>query len=66
MARNIEIKARIDSLDALAAKAATIATEGPIEIAQDDTFFRGGRFSNSRWCWPTARPPRPASPRRMR
>ena len=40
MARNIEIKARIDSLDALAAKAAAIATEGPIEIAQDDTFFR--------------------------
>ena len=40
MARNIEIKARIESVDALAPKAAAIATEGPIEIVQDDTFFR--------------------------
>jgi predicted adenylyl cyclase CyaB len=40
MSRNIEIKARIDSIAALAVKAATIATAGPIEIAQDDTFFR--------------------------
>lgn len=39
MARNIEIKARIASVQALAAKAAPIADEGPIEIVQDDTFF---------------------------
>ena len=42
MARNIEIKARIASVEALAAKAATIATEGPVGIVQDDTFFRCG------------------------
>ena len=40
MSRNIEIKARILSVHALALKAAGIATEGPVEIAQDDTFFR--------------------------
>ena len=40
MPRNIEIKARIDSVAALAARAAAIATQGPVEIAQDDTFFR--------------------------
>jgi predicted adenylyl cyclase CyaB len=40
MPRNIEIKARIGSLDAVARKAAAVATQGPIEIAQDDTFFR--------------------------
>lgn len=40
MARNIEIKARIHSVESLAPKAAAIATEGPIEIAQDDTFFQ--------------------------
>jgi len=40
MPRNIEIKARIDSVEALAPKAAAAATEDPIEIAQDDTFFR--------------------------
>ncbi len=39
MPRNIEIKACIESVNALALKAAAIATEGPIEIAQDDTFF---------------------------
>ena len=39
MARNIEIKARIQSIDAMAAKVAAIADQGPIEIAQDDTFF---------------------------
>lgn len=37
---NIEIKARIESVDALATKVAALATEGPIEISQDDTFFR--------------------------
>lgn len=40
MARNIEIKARIDSVESLAPKAAAVASEGPVEIAQDDTFFR--------------------------
>jgi predicted adenylyl cyclase CyaB len=40
MARNIEIKARIESVDSVAPKAAAIAKAGPIEIAQDDTFFR--------------------------
>ncbi|WPG37807.1 class IV adenylate cyclase [Variovorax sp. EBFNA2] len=40
MARNVEIKARIDSVDRIAAIAATLADQGPTEIAQDDTFFR--------------------------
>jgi hypothetical protein len=40
MARNIEIKARIKSVNALSLKAAALATEEPFEIAQDDTFFR--------------------------
>ena len=40
MARNIEIKARIESVGALAPIAAALATRGPLEIAQDDTFFR--------------------------
>ena len=39
MPRNIEIKAHIASVEALAAKAAAIADQGPIEIIQDDTFF---------------------------
>src|SRR6185369_2104052 len=39
MPRNIEIKARIASVDALMPKAAAIADHGPIEITQDDTFF---------------------------
>jgi adenylate cyclase class IV len=42
MPRNIEIKARIESVAELAGKAAALATEGPTEIAQDDTFFRCG------------------------
>ncbi len=40
MARNIEIKARVDDLDALAARTAAIADAGPTAIPQDDTFFR--------------------------
>ena len=40
MSRNIEIKARIESVESIAPKAAAIATAGPTEIAQDDTFFR--------------------------
>lgn len=40
MARNIEIKARIKSVEALTPKVAAIADKGPIEITQDDMFFR--------------------------
>lgn len=39
MARNIEIKARIESVEAIIPKAAALADKGPIEILQDDTFF---------------------------
>ena len=39
MARNVEIKARIKSIDAVFPKAAAIADSGPVEIPQDDTFF---------------------------
>jgi len=39
MARNIEIKARIESVEVILPLAAVIADEGPIEIFQDDTFF---------------------------
>jgi len=54
MARNIEIKARVADPAALRKRAAALADQGPIEIAQDDTFFKcpAGRlklraFSNS-------------------
>jgi predicted adenylyl cyclase CyaB len=40
MARNIEIKARVADMDALAARAAAIADGAPVQIPQDDTFFR--------------------------
>jgi predicted adenylyl cyclase CyaB len=39
MARNVEIKARIESVEALTPRAAALADQGPIEIVQDDTFF---------------------------
>ena len=39
MPRNIEIKARIDSVDTLASALAAFAGQGPIRIDQDDTFF---------------------------
>jgi predicted adenylyl cyclase CyaB len=39
MARNIEIKAHVDDMVALTARAAAIADTGPVEIVQDDTFF---------------------------
>lgn len=39
MPRNIEIKARIESIETLVPIAAAIANEGPSEILQDDTFF---------------------------
>ena len=40
MARNVEIKARVRDRDALVRRARALATEGPVEISQDDTFFR--------------------------
>ena len=39
MARNVEIKARIESVQALTPLAAALADQGPREIVQDDTFF---------------------------
>ncbi len=39
MARNIEIKARVADPVALRERAAALAAAGPVEIAQDDTFF---------------------------
>ena len=42
MPRNIEIKARIDSVESLLGKVAAIADHGPVEIDQDDTFFACG------------------------
>jgi adenylate cyclase class IV len=46
MPRNVEVKARIESVNALKPAAARIADDGPVEIAQDDTFFqcRSGRL----------------------
>jgi predicted adenylyl cyclase CyaB len=46
MPRNIEIKARIDSVEGVALIAAKLADSGPIEIAQDDTFFRCGNSAD--------------------
>jgi predicted adenylyl cyclase CyaB len=40
MARNVEIKARIAGVEAISARVARIATQGPVELSQDDTFFR--------------------------
>jgi predicted adenylyl cyclase CyaB len=37
--RNVEIKARIENVAALTPRVAALASEGPLEIAQDDTFF---------------------------
>lgn len=39
MARNVEIKARVADLAAVENRARAIATSGPQDIAQDDTFF---------------------------
>lgn len=46
LSRNIEIKARLESVDAITNKVAALASEGPVEIAQDDTFFhcKNGRL----------------------
>jgi adenylate cyclase class IV len=38
-ARNVEIKARIASVEALSPKVVALADQGPIELEQDDTFF---------------------------
>lgn len=40
MARNIEIKAYIDSIAAVLPSALAVATAAPVEIQQDDTFFQ--------------------------
>ena len=40
MARNVEIKARVADLAALEERVARIATAGPTDIRQEDTFFR--------------------------
>ena len=40
MARNVEIKARVSNVEAVHQKAAAVADKGPVEITQDDTFFR--------------------------
>lgn len=42
MARNIEIKAKVEDMSALERKVAALATSGPQRIPQDDTFFRCG------------------------
>ncbi len=42
MARNIEIKARIEDADEFTARVEELADEGPFEMEQDDTFFRCG------------------------
>jgi adenylate cyclase class IV len=39
MARNIEIKARLGHISELLPRAAALADQGPVPIAQDDTFF---------------------------
>jgi adenylate cyclase len=39
MPRNIEIKARIASVEELMPRAAALADQGPVEIAQDDRFY---------------------------
>ncbi|SSW61836.1 class IV adenylate cyclase [Achromobacter agilis] len=39
MARNVEIKARVDSLEAIEPLAAALSGQEPVPIAQDDTFF---------------------------
>jgi predicted adenylyl cyclase CyaB len=46
MPRNIEIKARISSVDALLPKVRLVAEQGPWEIRQDDRYFAcaGGRL----------------------
>jgi predicted adenylyl cyclase CyaB len=42
-ARNVEIKARIESVEAMTPRVVALADRGPIEIEQDDTFFACAR-----------------------
>jgi predicted adenylyl cyclase CyaB len=37
--RNVEVKARVIDLAEVEARARRVATDGPVDIAQDDTFF---------------------------
>ena len=39
MSRNVEIKARITSVEALLPRAKAVADQGPFDIRQDDTYF---------------------------
>lgn len=39
MPRNVEIKARVADLDAIETRVRPLATSGPFELTQDDTFF---------------------------
>ena len=39
MSRNVEIKARITSIEALLPRVKAVADQGPFEIHQDDTYF---------------------------
>jgi len=39
LARNVEIKARIENLSALLERATAVSDSDPVEISQDDTFF---------------------------
>jgi len=39
MYRNVEIKARISSVEALLPRVKTVADQGPFDIRQDDTYF---------------------------
>ncbi len=43
MNRNVEIKAKVESLDAIEAWARELADEGPVVLEQEDTFFHGPR-----------------------
>ncbi|WKB51338.1 class IV adenylate cyclase [Eleftheria terrae] len=40
MARNVEIKARVADLAALEQRVRPLADQGPVQLQQDDTFFR--------------------------
>ena len=40
MNRNVEIKSRVESLEAIAARVRELADEGPVVLVQEDTFFR--------------------------
>ncbi len=52
MPRNIEIKARIESVESLLPAVAAIANKGPTDIIQDDSFFTcdNGRLKLRAFC----------------